>query len=68
MTKQFLTLPTFKPQAPEEIKAEHDAGLTAPTEHDRDATVMAERFQKMGLSREQFNAMCEEAAAKARQA
>lgn len=61
MTKSIETLPTFKPQSAELIKAEHDAGLTSPTDKDRDVTVMADRFEKMGLNKEDFAAMCDRA-------
>ncbi len=61
MNKSAETLPTFKPQSADQIKAEHDAGLTWPTDKDRDVTVMAGRFAKMGLNKGDFAAMCDKA-------
>lgn len=61
MTKSAESLTTFKPQPVEQIKPEHDAGLTSPTDKDRDVTVMADRFAKMSLNKEDFAAMCDKA-------
>lgn len=45
----------------EKIKADFEAGINDATEADRNLEVMAARFAKLGLPREEFDAMCEKA-------